>query len=192
MGPIWANPMAWDLKKGRFVSRIRDEGAIGYLVRLFCFFARPKDVLAAYLRRPLVGYSFRQAVEQLTQGKFGRRRGRRPIPDSEIVARAERMLQWLDGKEGPERNPYEVLGLSCPATGKQILSRYRALSKRVHPDRHSPARQPYWHARQEEVNEAYRILADPQLHAQWLDALEQRKRLLCRLWKAERAAEPVE
>jgi len=162
------------------------------LLRLFCCFAHPREILAAYLRRPLVGYSFRRGVARLAQGKFGPARARRPVPDSEIGVRAQRMLLWLDGKEGGERNPYEVLGLSRSATARQILVRYRALSKRVHPDRHSPARQPYWHARQEEVNEAYRILADPQLHAQWLDALEQRKRLLCRLWKAERAAEPVE
>lgn len=158
-----------------------------HLVRLICSFSRPQDILAAYLHRPLPGVFFRGAVEQLAKGKFGKRHESRTIPDIEIVKRARTMLRWLDGEEPEDKNPYSVLGLSYSATEQQILHRYRTLSKRAHPDRHTPARQDYWCARQNEINQAYRTLSDPKSRARLLTELEQRKQLLRRLWKIEQS-----
>ena len=158
---------------------------VKYLVRLISSFSQPKDILSAYLRRPLPGAPFRRTVEQIAGGLFGRTLG--GISQSELLTRAMRLLQWLDGKESDGKSPYEVLGLSHSATSAQILHRYRTLSKRVHPDRHPTSRQDYWRVRQQEVNEAYRVLSDPKSRGQYLARVEERGDLLRRLWQMERA-----
>jgi DnaJ-domain-containing protein 1 len=137
------------------------------------------------LRRPLPGTPFRRTIEGIAKGLSGRGLG--GIPRSELLTRAARLLQWLDGKESDGKNPYEVLGLSYSATSAQIHHRYRTLSKRVHPDRHPPSRQDYWRVRQQEVNEAYRMLSDPKSRGQYLARVEERAKLLRRLWQMERA-----
>ena len=162
-------------------------GTEGYLVRLICSFSHPEDILAAYLHRPLVGDSFRRAVEQLAKGTSGRRHHSKAISDKEIAKRAQAMLRWLDGKEPDIKDPYEVLGLSQSAGNREILHRYRTLSKRVHPDRHPLGRQDYWTARQDEVNQAYRTLTDPESRARWQARVDKRKQLLRRLWKLEKS-----
>ena len=165
----------------------RDDYAVRYLLRLLCLFSQPEDVLLAYLRRPLPGFCFRFGIEQLARGGVTMRRGHEEASARAIMTRARVMLRWLDGEDLGGKNPYEVLGLSCLATARQIRSRYRMLSKRVHPDRHDPARQEYWSARQNEINEAYRILSAPPLRAKWQADLKERKQLLHRLWEVERA-----
>lgn len=163
------------------------EYAVEYLVRLILSFSSPKDTLSAYLRCPLSGVSFRRNVGQIAKGNFRKSYQKVSVSPSEIMKRAQRVLQWLDGKELDGKNPYEVLGLSYSATSAQILHRYRTLCKRVHPDRHPRARQDYWLARQQEVNEAYQILSDRESRAQYLARVEERKNLLRRLWQIERA-----
>jgi hypothetical protein len=159
--------------------------AVKCFVRLISSFSQPKDILSAYLRRPLPGTPFRRTIEGIAKGLSGRGLG--GIPRSELLTRAARLLQWLDGKESDGKNPYEVLGLSYSATSAQIHHRYRTLSKRVHPDRHPPSRQDYWRVRQQEVNEAYRMLSDPKSRGQYLARVEERAKLLRRLWQMERA-----
>ena len=161
------------------------EHVIEHLIRLISDFSFPKDILTAYLCRPLVGVSIRRGIEQIAKGKFGRNLHRRPLSDGEIMTRAQQLLRWLDGKESDVKNPYEVLGLNYSASPAQTLHRYRVLSKRVHPDRHTPARQDYWSARQQEVNQAYQILSDPESRAQYLARVAERKDLLRRLWQVE-------
>ena len=172
----------------RVVAVARDEYPIRLLLGIVRMFSLPQDILIAYLRRPIRAFSFRRGIEQLARGNFTPWQGLGGIADSEVVARATAVLRWLDGGEMSGRNPYEVLGLSASAGAKQIRSRYRALSKRVHPDHHTPGRQDYWCTRQNEVNEAYRILSDPELRVQWQDEFKQRKQLLQRLWEVETAA----
>lgn len=163
------------------------QSVVKCLLPLVCALCRPEDIVRAYLRRPLLGYSFRQGIELLASGKVPRGSNVREISEREIVARAHTVLRWLDGEECDHKDPYQVLGLSRAATDAQIHHRYRTLSKRVHPDRHSPQGQDYWGERQREVTEAYRLLSDLKSRQQYLDGLERRKRLLRRLWKVEAA-----
>lgn len=163
---------------------VGDRSGIKYLVRLLASFTQPKEVLTAYLGRSLRGFSFRRAVEEVAGGAFGGQRS--GTPSGEIVVRAASLLRWLDGEEMDGRDPHTVLGVSRSATKQAIVHRYRILSKRVHPDRHSSARQDYWCARQKEVNEAYRMLTDPKFRTQWEARVEKRKQLLLRLWQRER------
>jgi len=175
-------------RASRVVAPFQDGYAIEYLVRLVSSFSRPENIVAAYLRRPLEGYSFRHGIEQLAKGRFATRRRSSAVSADEITTRARRVSDWLNGEDPNGKNPYTVLGLSCSASVEEIHRRYRALSKRVHPDRHSVARQRYWCARQEEINEAYRILSDPRLRGRWHADLQRRRELLQGLWEVETAA----
>lgn len=56
------------------------------------------------------------------------------------------------------RNLYVVLGISPQANQDTIRSAYRRLAKRYHPDRMGPDGATRFH----EVNEAYRVLSDPE------------------------------
>jgi DnaJ-class molecular chaperone len=59
----------------------------------------------------------------------------------------------------PERDPYEVLGISRTAGEAEIRRAYRSLARRYHPDtNHSGDAR----ARFEEVSTAYDVLHDPQ------------------------------
>lgn len=156
-----------------------------HLVRAFYAHPHPADILALYLDRPIPGYSFRGGVEQLAAGRFARGQRARPVPDSEIMERAKRMLRWLDGEEADGKSPHEILGVSQSASDREILRRYRVLSKRVHPDRHGTGDQGYWSARQRAVNEAFQALSDPESRALWRTRFEHRKQLLRRLWAVE-------
>ncbi|HXG22956.1 MAG TPA: DnaJ domain-containing protein, partial [Chthonomonadales bacterium] len=57
---------------------------------------------------------------------------------------------------------YEVLGLNPSATAEEIKKRYRELARRFHPDvAHTPEAADKFKA----INEANRILSDPQRRA---------------------------
>ncbi len=163
----------------------RQTQALRYLLRLVVSFSRPDDILAAYLRRPLRGFSFRAGMEQLMRESLANSTGANEPGNGEIVRRVRAVLDWLDGTGDGARNPFEVLGIGRLATLEAIHARYRALSKRVHPDRHGAVRQDYWRARQEAINEAYRILSNPQQRARCLADMEKRNYLLQRLWEIE-------
>ena len=61
---------------------------------------------------------------------------------------------------------YAVLGVSPDAEDVVIKAAYRALAQRYHPDKNAgdPA---YSRQRMSELNEAYRILGDPKLRAEY-------------------------
>ncbi len=58
------------------------------------------------------------------------------------------------------RTYYDVLGLPFGASAEQIRQRYRELARLYHPD---VSQEPDALRRMQEINEAYRILSDPQL-----------------------------
>ncbi len=62
---------------------------------------------------------------------------------------------------------YEVLGVSTLATDDEIRQRYRFLALAFHPDRHQRNSEHHHLAEQQikRINEAYRVLSDPQLRA---------------------------
>lgn len=69
---------------------------------------------------------------------------------------------------------YEVLGVSALATEDEIRRRYRFLALAFHPDRHQRNAEHHHLAEQQikRINEAYRVLSDPQLRAAF-DAVRQ-------------------
>jgi len=62
------------------------------------------------------------------------------------------------------RDPYEVLGLDADATEEAIRSVYRQLARTFHPDVNSD---PAAVAHFREITDAYVVLSDPELRAQW-------------------------
>ncbi len=172
-------------KQARRRRAVHHSRALGHLLRIVVSFSRPDDILAAYLRRPVHGFSFRAGIERLMRDSLAAIKNTDEPRHGEIVRRTEAVLKWLDGATNGSRNPFEVLGVGRLATPAAIHARYRALSKRVHPDRHGSVREDYWRARQEEINDAYRILSNPQLRARCLAELERRSHLLQRLWEIE-------
>jgi len=62
---------------------------------------------------------------------------------------------------------YEVLGVSALASDDEIRRRYRFLALAFHPDRHQRNAEHHHLAEQQikRINEAYRVLSDPQLRA---------------------------
>ncbi|MFO7632883.1 MAG: DnaJ domain-containing protein [Caldilinea sp.] len=62
---------------------------------------------------------------------------------------------------------YEVLGLAASATDEEIRRRYRFLALAFHPDRYTRNSDHHSQAERQikQINEAYRILSDPQLRA---------------------------
>ena len=63
------------------------------------------------------------------------------------------------------RDPYDVLGVSRDAGAEEIKRAYRRKAKECHPDLHPD--DPLAHEKMQAVNEAYRILSDPQRRAGW-------------------------
>lgn len=59
---------------------------------------------------------------------------------------------------------YEILGISYPASGDQIKTAYREMSKKWHPDM-NPGKDVT--ARMQDINEAYNILKDPVVKARY-------------------------
>ncbi len=70
-----------------------------------------------------------------------------------------------------QRNYYEVLGVPQEATTDQIKKKYRELARRFHPDvvKDKDLGQRVF----SQINQAYRILADPERRAQYNSALAQ-------------------
>lgn len=64
----------------------------------------------------------------------------------------------------PERDYYEVMGLSPTATHEQIRRRFRELARQYHPDVN---RSPDAERRFKEITEAYRVLSSPSLRAEY-------------------------
>ncbi len=64
----------------------------------------------------------------------------------------------------PERDYYEVLGVSPNATDEQIRRRFRELARKYHPDVN---RSPDAEHRFKEITEAYRVLSSPSLRADY-------------------------
>lgn len=52
----------------------------------------------------------------------------------------------------------DILELGLEATRQEIKAAYRRAARRWHPDKAPPERQAEYHARMQEVNEAYRFL----------------------------------
>lgn len=71
------------------------------------------------------------------------------------------------------RDPYEVLGLTEPASIEEATAAYRRMVGRWHPDQHVGAG-PHQHAlaemRMAEISGAYRLLLDPTELARWRGA----------------------
>lgn len=67
------------------------------------------------------------------------------------------------------QNHYEVLGLRPSASAEEIRRRYKFLAIAFHPDRfvRTPEHHSMAELRIKQVNEAYRVLADPQMRAQY-------------------------
>ena len=63
-----------------------------------------------------------------------------------------------------QRNHYRVLGVEADATRDEIRRAYRRLAKAHHPD---VSGDPDSAARFREVNEAYRVLTDPDLRSKY-------------------------
>ncbi len=63
-----------------------------------------------------------------------------------------------------DRDHYQTLGVSPDAEEVVITAAYRALAQRYHPDKWGGDAK-YAHQRMAEINEAYRILRDPELRA---------------------------
>lgn len=64
----------------------------------------------------------------------------------------------------PDRDYYEVLGVSPQATDEQIRRRFRELARKYHPDVN---RSPDAEHRFKEITEAYRVLSSPSLRADY-------------------------
>lgn len=64
----------------------------------------------------------------------------------------------------PDRDYYEVLGVSPHATDEQIRRRFRELARKYHPDVN---RSPDAEHRFKEITEAYRVLSSPSLRADY-------------------------
>lgn len=91
----------------------------------------------------------------------------------------------------PHSNPdlFEVLGLDCAASDSTIKTEFRKLSLQYHPDRAETGDEEKFR----EVNNAYQILSDPKLKAEyekkrWRIKAFQRHDEECRRVKAERSA----
>lgn len=59
-------------------------------------------------------------------------------------------------------NYYTLLDLEPGATAAEITESYRLHAAAWHPDRHSAANKPRAEAKMKQLNEAYRVLSDPQ------------------------------
>ena len=66
----------------------------------------------------------------------------------------------------PEKDPYQILGVSPSATDEEIREVYRWLAKEYHPDLHDdPKKKAYFEERFKELGVAYETLRDPQRRA---------------------------
>ncbi|MCX8038665.1 MAG: hypothetical protein N3D11_16750, partial [Candidatus Sumerlaeia bacterium] len=84
-------------KRSRREHLSRQTQALHYLHRLIMSFSRPADVLAAYLRRPMRGFSFRAGIEHLMRKGLANANGPDAPHNGELVRRARAVLDWLDG-----------------------------------------------------------------------------------------------
>src|ERR1700744_3487830 len=62
------------------------------------------------------------------------------------------------------RDYYEVLGVARDATGEELQRAFRTLARRYHPDVNSD---PSAEDRFKEINEAYHVLADPDMRSRY-------------------------
>lgn len=70
---------------------------------------------------------------------------------------------------------YEVLGVTSEATEEELRQSYRDCARQAHPDLHSGSQSADLdnpHQRMAEINEAYRVLCDPDLRAVYDRSLE--------------------
>lgn len=71
----------------------------------------------------------------------------------------------------PELDHYKILGLRPDAAQADVDAAFRNESRRLHPDRHTAGATPEQRAKVNEVfkavNEAYRVLRDPDARAAW-------------------------
>lgn len=63
-------------------------------------------------------------------------------------------------------NPYRVLGVAPSATDAELKAAYRALARRLHPDR-NPGREGEVEPRFRELTAAYELLRDPRRRARY-------------------------
>jgi len=66
-----------------------------------------------------------------------------------------------------ERDPYAVLGVASTATPDEVVTAYRALARRYHPDVSADADA---QQRMAEINGAWSVLRDPEKRAAWDEA----------------------